>query len=334
MNKSRVKLSEIKLLGFRAFITKAVQLGVQVYKYEEHVNLFRLTHKDKTVYSNNGFIPFNIQMGEFTINKEITKLILRENNIPTPNGFCIKTQKEALKLFNSNALSIPLIIKPLDGSQALGVTWNITTQSQLLQAIQYLKDKQKNHASLKSKSFLMEEMVFGDEYRILVLKNKVISCVRKLPATVIGDGTSSINQLVKAQNKKRLPDFPIKLDNIAKDKLKEYNYTINSIPKKSQKVILRNDMMISNGGRTIDCTQIINKKLQKQCVQATQLLGLEYAGIDLISKDITKNNDFTILEINTKPAHILNEKPIVEGNGVDVSLLLLQEIFPDINNNK
>ncbi len=328
MNKTQIKLSEIKLLGFRAFIKKAIKSGVTVHKYNKHSNLFRLAYKNKVVYSNNGFIPLNAQLGEFTINKEITKIILHENNIPVPYGFCIKTQKEAVDLFTKKIIPTPLIIKPMDGSQARGVTWNITTQSQLIKAIQHLRAEQKKYISLKSKNFLIERMLLGDEYRILVLKNKVISCVKKLPATIVGDGISSVNQLIKKQNTKRLPEFPIKLDVVVKDKLKEYNYTIDSIPKKSEKVILRNDMMIGNGGRTIDCTHIINKQIQKQCIQAVKLFGLEYAGIDLISQDITKNHNFGILEINTKPAHILNEKPIVEGKGVDVSLLLLKEVFP------
>lgn len=323
-------VENINHLGFRSFIKKAIDLGVDVHFYKNHRKLIRLSCKGKTVYANENKPPLSAQMGRFTISKKVTKTILNENNISVPRGISAKTAKEAIKKMKNEKLQYPLILKPIDGSLAKGITWNITSQKELRAAVHFLKEEQKKYKFMKRSRFLVEEMFFGDEYRVLVLKNKVISCVKKIPATVIGDGKSTIQELIKKQNKKRLKGYEIKLDKEAKQSIEKAGFTMGSVLPESHNLRLRNDMMLFNGGRSVDCTDMINQSLQKDCVRAVQSLGLEFGGIDLLSKDITKSKNYTIIEINRNPVYVINEKPLVEGKGVDVSHLILQEVFPQL----
>ncbi len=247
-----------------------------------------------------------------------------------PRGISAKNKTEAIQLIKKNNLSYPLLLKPIDGSLSKGITWNITSQKKLKEAIDYFINERKKYTLLKQNKFIVEEMALGKEYRVLVLGNKVISCVKRLPATIIGDGITSIEKLINIQNKSRPEDQSIKLDDATKKNIKRNNFTLKSILPKSYKLVLRNDVMLGNGGRVIDCTKKINSTIKKQCVKAVKSLGLEYGGIDIISKDITKDTDYVVLEVNSKPVYTINEKPLVEGRGVDVSLLLLQKMFPTL----
>ncbi len=327
---TNTEISNIGHAGFRSLIQKSVNIGIDVHIYKKHKKLIHLSYKDKTIYTNNYTPPLPRNAGNFTLSKEVTKTILHEKGIIVPRGFATTTLKEAIALIKKNKLSYPLILKPIDGSLAKGITWNITSQKDLRHAVNFFKNTFNNSALIQRKRFIVEEMFIGDEYRVLVLKNKVISCIKKIPATITGDGISTITKLINIQNAKRLPGFDIKLDSVALTTLKKNKFVLETVLPKKYKLILRNDMMLSNGGRAVDCTHIMSSKLKKQCVKAVQALGLTFGGIDLMSVDIEKNNDYVIIEINNNPVYIINEKPLVEGSGVDVSLLLLREIFPHL----
>ncbi len=327
---TKKQLPTISHAGFKSLIQKAMSIGIDVYLYPNYKNFARFTYKGQVIYANDAYVPLQSQLGNFTLNKKITKIILNEHNIPVPRGISAKNKTEAIQLIKKNNLSYPLILKPIDGSLSRGITWNITSQKELKSAIDHFTNERKKYALLKQRKFIVEEMAMGEEYRILVLEDKVISCVKRLPATIIGNGTDSIEKLIKTQNKSRPKDQPIKLDAITKKNIKKNNFTLKSILPDSYKLILRNDVMLGNGGRAIDYTKKINFNIKKQCIKAIKSLGLEYGGIDIITKNITKDTDYVILEINSKPVYTINEKPLVEGKGVDVSLLLLQKMFPTL----
>ncbi|MEA3322899.1 MAG: ATP-grasp domain-containing protein [Patescibacteria group bacterium] len=326
------KLDAITHAGFRSLIRKAVEMDIDVHIYKKHKKLIRLSYKNKVIYTNNYMPALSRNAGSFTLSKEVTKTILNENNITVPRGITAKTFIEACSLIKKNILSYPLILKPIDGSLAQGITWNITSQKELRTAIKFFKEQQKSNYLLKRKRFVVEEMFIGDEYRVLVLKNRVISCIQKIPATIVGDGSSTIKELVDVQNEIRLPDFSIKLDTTAKTTIKHKGFTLTTILPKSYKLVLRNDMMLANGGRAVDRTHVMSDELKNRCVQATRALGLTFSGIDLLTTNIKQGNAYVIIEVNSNPVYIINEKPLVEGSGVDVSLLLLQTMFPRLKN--
>lgn len=327
-------LNNIKHAGFRSFVKRAIELGVDVHMYSDQKSLTRFRYKNKTIYANNYYLPLMAQLGKFTACKEATKTILHENSISVPRGITAKTVKQAIKHIEEENLSYPLIVKPIDGSLGKGVTWNVNTKKDLRNAIALIKKMKNSLHFLKRDSFIVEEMAQGEEYRILVLENKVISCVKRLPATIIGDGLSTIKQLIDRQNKHRAQGFKIKIDDVVKKTLSNNGLTLKSILQKDETLALRNDVMSGNGGRAIDYTDHISSDMKKICVKAVQSIGLTFGGIDLISPSITSTKHYKILEINTKPVYIINEKPLVEGKGVDVSYLILKTIFPTLKNDR
>ncbi len=320
-------IKDIKHGGFRSFIKRAVELGVGVQILPTSPLILSLTHANKTIFAHKGRIPLQKRIGNFTTNKNVTKILLESVGIRTPKGILAKNHLEALPLIKKAQLTYPLIVKPLDDSLAVGVSWNIQTMPELKRAVSFFE---KTKLSKKSK-FLVEEMYIGDEFRILVFAGKVISCIKKVPATIVGDGKSTIKKLVKTFDKTRARGFEIKLDKSALATIAKYGLTLDSILPNKYSLKLRNNLNMSDGGRSIECTKQMSGYLKEICLRAIETVGLSYGGIDLITKNIaTKKNSYVILEINPNPYYNMHEKPLVEGLGVDVSAKILKNLFPSL----
>lgn len=320
--------------GFRSFLKRALELGVHIRFLPVKKCLIRLEYKGDVIFLNGANVPVMRRMGNFTKDKEVTKIILDDSGIRTPRGIVADSFQAAKISMRKSKLRFPVILKPTHGSRALGVTWDIRSEKDLLKAFSHFKKIKKEH-SLKHKTVLVEEMFIGDEYRVLVLNDKVISCVQKIPASIVGDGKSDIKKLVHEFNKTRLPGFKIKIDAVVEETLKKNNLTQSSVLPKKHILRLRNNLNMSDGGRAIDVTKKIHPFFRELSVRATRIAGLSFGGIDVIAEDITTDKKgAVILEINPNPYFNMNERPLVEGKGVDVSFLLLKQIFPKISPRK
>lgn len=320
--------------GFRSLLKRAFELGVQIDFFPSKSTLIKLVYKGDISFLKGANAPVMRQMGNFTRDKEVTKMVLDAIGIRTPKGIVADSFKGAATAIKKNQLRYPVILKPTHGSRALGVTWDIRSENDLQRAFSHFKDIEKEH-SLSKKTFLVEEMFIGHEYRVLVLNGAVISCVQKIPASIIGDGVSSIKKLIATFNKTRLRGFKIKIDHTVLETLQKKSLTTNSILPKKHLLRLRNNLNMSDGGRSIDVTKEMHPFFRELCVKATKATGLSFGGVDVIAKDIcVSKKDYVILEINPNPYYNMNEKPLVEGKGVDVSFLLLKQLFPKLPKNK
>lgn len=320
-------IKTIKHGGFRSFIKRAAELGISIsVMYDGDIRFTKLSYKGKTVFCYKNNLPIKRNMGNFTKRKTLTKAVLAEIGISTPRGITARSHTEAIREVRAAKLRYPLIAKPLDGSLAKGVTWNICSEKELRAATQHALIA---YGKRKNISIIVEEMFVGNEYRVLVFGGKVISCVQKIPAGVTGDGKSPIKNLIKTFNKTRLKGFEIRLDATAKESLKKAGLTLDSILEQGRFFKFRNNLNMSDGGRAIDTTRDMHPSLKKAAVAAIEAVGLTYGGLDFLAEDISSEKaPYVILEINPHPFYNMNEKPLVEGKGVDVSLLLLESIFP------
>lgn len=319
----------------KPIIKEAEKNDVSVSVVSEKNSIFKFTYNDKFFYVVGDTMPFCRKYKPTLVkNKDATKKLLEEYDIAVPKGIRARSLEKAVIRIKEQEMEFPLILKPLDGLRAYGVTWDINSLEKLERAIHNFEEIRKEKISIKSKYFIVEEQFEGDEFRVLVLGDKIIACAKKLPATVIGDGASTIAQLIDSFNKNREDNFHIVIDNVVKKSLKKRNDSLESVPEKDEKVKLRSDMMLANGGRAINYSQKISPELEELCVKAARAVGLEYAGIDILIKkndeDLLTPKEYKIIEVNTMPGHILNEAPLVENPSVNVSKMLLEYFLGEI----
>lgn len=324
-------ISSIKHGGLRSFVEKATELGVSIKVIFEQPRVLELNYKGKVVFCVGDCVPiFKRSSNVATVNKAVTKAILTAAGLSTPRGILATTYVELKKKMGQFPLAYPLIAKPLDQSFAHGVTWNIQSEKELRKAVSVIQETSLKPTN-QTQAFLVEEMAPGEEYRVLAFNGSIISCVKKVPATIVGDGSSSIEQLITVFNKKRLPGFEIRVDATVKSTLQDAGLTLKSVLEKNTTQKLRNNLNMSDGGRSIECTADLSLKLQRACLKSLEVLSMNYGGIDIITPSISDPAaPYVILEVNPLPYYNMHEKPLVEGRAIDVSGILLKEIFPSL----
>ena len=195
-------------------------------------------------------------------------------------------------------LGFPLIVKPNSGSQGNNIilVHNKTELSSALKKV-FLQDK----------IALVQKYISGQDYRIVVLDNKIISAYQRMPLNITGDGSSNIKKLIKM----KLDGFVISerpaniglqdhriLQNLKKNKL-----TMQSVLLKDQKVTLLNNANLSSGGDSLDVTSSLHPEFKKIAISLTRDMGLRLCGVDLmVNSDISqKPKKYWVIEINAAP---------------------------------
>ncbi len=259
--------------------------------------------------------------------KQMTKKLLTDNNIPVPYGVVVRTEQEAFEA--AAKVGYPLVIKPIDSNQGKGVTVNICSEDKIKVAF--------SEARKYSKKVIVERFVCGRDYRVLVVGDKVCAVAERRPPRVTGDGLSTIAQLVDYENANPLrgedhekPLTLIKLDDISLNYLKTQGYSPDTVLKPGQIVNLRQNGNISTGGTAKNCTREIHPKNAQYALAAAKAMGLDIAGIDFSAQDISipiDNNRGAIIEVNAAPGLRMHLHPS-EGAPINVADAILDMMYP------
>jgi D-alanine-D-alanine ligase-like ATP-grasp enzyme len=276
----------------------------------------------------------NIVASKLSCNKYFLRRQLKEEGLPVPRTITLHRPEDWYSIMKST-MSFPLVVKPINASHANGASLNITSSTELKHAVEhsfsYIKENK------KTKRVLVEEYFSGHDLRLLVVNNQVISVTKRDPAYVVGNGHSTIKQLILSFNKQwqstikyDFPICPIPLDNEVSRHLAKNRLTLNSVLPKGQKTYLRWNANVSTGGRPNDVTEQVNPLIKKLAVHVAKVAQLEVSGVDILCKDFTSNDisakNLVILEINDSPGFDIHHFPI-NGTGQDVSTAILDHIF-------
>jgi cyanophycin synthetase len=264
---------------------------------------------------------------DISCNKNLTKSILYEHNIPVPHGKIAFSKESAL--IAANAIGYPVVIKPCNGNQGKGVQLDLQDEEDIKKSFAV--------ASKFSSGVIVESYIKGNDYRILVIGGQVKAVSHRLPATITGDGVHTIQELVDIinQDPKRgenheKPLTKIKLDTITSTILKRKSLTFDSVLKKDETISLRENGNISTGGIAIDCTDIIHPDNAELAIKAAEAIGIDIAGIDMITEDISKSiltSDGAIIEVNSAPGIRMHLYPS-QGTPRNVAKDIIELLFP------
>jgi D-alanine-D-alanine ligase-like ATP-grasp enzyme len=199
---------------------------------------------------------------------------------------------------HARKIGFPVIVKPNSGSQGHGVSL-VHTKRQFYTAVREIFKH--------DKVVLVQKQVKGKDYRLVVLDKKVISAYERIPLSVIGDGKSTILQLLKEKQRQFIVsgrDTQVKnTDPRISDKLKHQKLDFDSIIPKGKKIFLLDNANLSTGGDSVDVTNTIHHSFKRIAIELTRNMGLRLCGVDLmINGDSTdKPDEYWILEINAAP---------------------------------
>lgn len=195
-------------------------------------------------------------------------------------------------------IGFPVIVKPNSGSQGSGVAL-VHTRRDFYSAMRRIFKI--------DRVALVQTPVHGRDYRVVVLDDKVISAYERIPLSVIGDGTSNIQKLLKKKQdvfSSSSRDTQLRTeDPRIKAKLAREHLTLESIPTQGQRLYLLDNANLSTGGDAVDVTDAIHPKFRALAIKLTKDMGLRLCGVDLMVEGAISElpGTFWVLEINSAP---------------------------------
>jgi cyanophycin synthetase len=289
-----------------------VQLG-----YGVHQQRIQATTTNKT----------NMISVDIAGNKDATKKLLGEMGIPVPGGYTIRDEDELESVVKR--VGYPVVIKPLDGNHGKGATVGIENMDDALTAFHKAKEY--------SKRIIVEQMLAGNDFRALVVNKRLIAVAERTPAHVVGDGKSTIQQLIDEENKDSRRGYghenvltQIDIDGQTERLITAKGYTLETVLPEAEILYLKTTANISTGGTAIDRTDELHPENVFLFERIAKIIGLDVAGIDVIAPNVSEplsENGGGIIEVNAAPGFRMHLAPS-EGIARNVAEHVINMLFP------
>ncbi|NTW75332.1 MAG: hypothetical protein HGB34_00280 [Candidatus Moranbacteria bacterium] len=246
--------------------------------------------------------------------KELTHLLWERDHIPFPHGRYFRNTN-AFKTDKRTDFHFPVVVKESGGSKSRNIHTNIRSLEEL-RAV-----SERFHGG-----FIVQEMAFGREYRLLVLGDHIIGALEMIPPKILGNGVDTVLALVEARN----ADFgnTIIINEKVLETIEKRGFSPTSVPQDGEQVLLQENSCLAEGGSSRDCTDAVHEGIVALAAQAARAVNLRLGGIDLICEDISKSPDsqkILFLEINSRPSLSIHYEP-----GAGDARRVIRDILYDI----
>lgn len=285
-----------------AIVREAVRRGMPWYRLVPMKPFVQLGQGSRQKHIRESATQHTSSTGRYlSKDKNATNALLARIGIPVPAQRMVTTVEDALDA--AEALGYPVVTKPLDRGNGKGVSVGLRDAQALRWGF--------GEAAKYGEQVIVERFVAGEDHRILVIDGRMVAAAKRIPGHVVGDGERTIAELVDRTNAdpRRGREYDkvmvrLEFDAQAEQVLGEAGYTRDSIPARGQVVALRRTANVSTGGTCEDVTERVHPDNRDAAIRAARVLGLNIAGVDFLSTDITRSyreSGGGICEVNFSP---------------------------------
>jgi cyanophycin synthetase len=264
---------------------------------------------------------------EIACDKEETNRICAALGLPVAEQRLVHGERQAVRA--AERIGYPVVVKPLAANHGRGVSIKLMDEEQVRVAF--------NHAREHGRTVIVEAYIEGFDHRMLVVDGKLVAVAQRRPGHVIGDGKHTIEELVEIINQDPRRGIGhekvltrLEFDHQAERLLELRGLTRESIPEEGEMIFLRSTGNLSTGGTAIDMTDAVHPDNREMAIRAAKAIGLDVAGVDFLTKDITRSFKETrgaICEVNAAPGFRMHVAPS-EGEPRDVAGAVMDMLFP------
>ena len=234
--------------------------------------------------------------------KNVAKWMFRELGIPTPRWEELAPGEDPER--SQAVIGWPCVVKPVDSTGGEGVTSNIRTLAELKAAVALARQPADRH-------LLIEAHLPGADHRLMIVRGEMIAAVRRDPPMIVGDGRSSIRQLIDRFNQARTGRAedtgflsPVRVDERLRLRLLHHGISFETVLDDGVGFVVCTAANRAEGGSATSVTESVHPQVRLWAEQLAQTVGLSIAGIDYVTEDISKD-PFEIgggfIEINATP---------------------------------
>lgn len=224
--------------------------------------------------------------------KFLTKSLLRQAGVPTPEGILVANAEEALRF--RKKVGGPIVLKPRFGMRGRGVTVNLSGPKEVASAFK----RASRFGEVLAETYIADAI----DYRCLATEQTCVSVFRRLLPWVVGDGTSTIAELIEAKNADRQWNLStvgtyIPVDLRTRRHLKRSELTLESVLPAEKAVVVRDVGGLSSGGDPYECSSDLPESVKATVTRAVAAIpGLSWAGCDVL---IGPDGLAQVIEVNS-----------------------------------
>ena len=256
-----------------------------------------------------------------------TKELLQRAGLPTPKGFIVGSIDDARRA--AEDIGFPVAVKPNIGNHGRGITAHVADAKELKPAFAIAREV--------CEFVVVEKSLTGVDFRVLVINGKLVAAALREPAHVIGDGTSSIRQLIDGVNADPRRGIGhervltvVTVNDLTERLLALGGYKVDDVLPANEKLYLKSTANLSTGGTARDVTDEVHQDVRLMCERTSRLVGLDCIGIDIVAPGLDERLDpgsAGIVEVNAAPGFRMHLAP-TEGKARNVAKPFVEMMFP------
>ena len=285
----------------RLIADEALRRGIEVEVLDATWGEMRLTSGGRSLVTRESLSELTSAIAMSRCDdKRVTRRILTEAGLKVPRGGDATGGQADLDLLTQLGR---VVVKPARGEQGAGITVGVERPEELQAAV--------DRARRVCPDVLIEELVPGDDLRIVVIDHRVVAAAIRRPAAVVGDGTHTILQLIDAQSRRRAAatggESVIPVDDTTDAVLAEQGLALGDVPPAGARIEVCNTANLHTGGTIHDVTDRLHPALADAAVIASRAIEIPVTGLDLLVPDVA-GPEYVMIEANERPG-LANHEP-------------------------
>ena len=285
----------------RIIIDEARRRGIGVDIIDAQGGFFRLTFGGRSIVCRESLTALTTAIAmSICDDKRVTRRIVSGANVRVPEQITADDEDRTRAFMEKHRA---LVVKPARGEQGKGVAVGLRSVEDVRKAIAV--------ARKTCNEVVVEEYVEGTDLRIIVIDYRVVAAAIRRPAAVVGNGRSSVRELIEHQSRRRAAatggESTIPLDAETERCVAEAGYALDDVPPAETYIAVRKTANLHTGGTIHDVTGILHRGLIDAAVRAARAIDIPVTGIDFIVKAPTEP-DYWFIEANERPG-LANHEP-------------------------
>lgn len=285
----------------RILVDEARRRGIGVEVLDAGHGYFRLSLGGRTITCRESLSELTSAIAMSRCDdKRVTRRVLTDAGLRMPEQMLAGT-RDALRAFVARHGRV--VVKPARGEQGRGVKVDLRSLAEVERAIA--------GARRFCEDVIVEELVPGEDLRIVVIDFRVVAAATRSPAQVTGDGRNTVRTLIAKQSRRRRTatggESSIPLDAETRRCVESAGHSMDAVLPAGETLVVRRTANLHTGGTIHDVTDRLHPELAAVAERAARALEIPVVGFDFIVPDV-EGSAYAIIEANERPG-LANHEP-------------------------
>jgi GNAT-family acetyltransferase (TIGR03103 family) len=286
----------------RIIIREARRRGIHVDITDADSGYFRLSHGGRSIHCRESLSELTTSIAmSISDDKAVTRRFVEASGVKVPEQISAAAGDDEIKAFLARHGEV--VVKPARGEQGRGISVGLTCMQEIESA---LEDARKTCDQV-----LIEQCVAGQDLRIVVINYEVVAAAIRKPAHVVGDGKSTVAELIEVQSRRRAAatdgESTIPLDEETRRTIARQVCELATVLEDGRELQVRKTANLHTGGTIHDVTASLHPDLAKAAIAAARAISIPVAGIDFMVSS-PEQPGYWFIECNERPG-LANHEP-------------------------